>query len=64
MLHESAAKVRNMRPEVRCACGAVIFDGTVIKSRVVKLFEPGGGSALCKRCKEWVKVPITYLAAC
>ncbi len=64
---EAAARyvtsIRPERPEVRCPCGAVLFDGTVIKSRVVRLFPGGGGEALCKRCKKWAKVPITYAVA-
>ena len=41
---------------VKCACGHVIYDGQVIRSRCVKLHEQ---SALC-RCKRWVKVPVKY----
>lgn len=53
--------VRQIRPEVKCAsCGHTIFDGLVIKARVVRLLA-GGGEALCKRCKSWVAVPVTYV---
>lgn len=47
------------RPTVRCGtCQAVIFDGLVIKSRVVRVL-PRGAEAKC-RCKTWVPVPVTY----
>lgn len=50
--------VETLRPIVRCECGHKIFDGIVIKSRVVRVL-PKGAEALC-RCKRWVKVPLTY----
>lgn len=37
-------------------CGYTLFDGEVVRSRVVK---PLQGTALCK-CKKWVPVPISY----
>ena len=52
-------KVESIRPPVKCSCQYKIFDGLVIKSRVVRLL-PTGAEALC-RCKKWVKVPCTYL---
>ncbi|WP_422134940.1 hypothetical protein [Endozoicomonas sp. ALD040] len=42
---------------VTCTCGHKIFDGEVIRSRCVKVFE---SKALC-RCKKWVSVPVLYL---
>ncbi|MGI9278184.1 MAG: hypothetical protein ACR2PX_00925 [Endozoicomonas sp.] len=42
---------------VTCTCGHKIFDGVVIRSRCVKVFE---GKALC-RCKVWVTVPVCFL---
>lgn len=47
------------RPAVRCQCGHTLFDGVVVKSRVVRLFPLGGAEALC-RCKRWITVPLTY----
>ncbi len=47
------------RRRVVCHCNHVIFDGIVIKSRVVRLLPRGGAEALC-RCKAWVAVPATY----
>lgn len=47
------------RPAVRCPhCGHVIFDGLVIKSRIVRVL-PVGAEAKCQ-CKAWVMVPIHY----
>ena len=55
------ANMAPIRPEVRChQCGQVIFDGLVIKSRVVRLL-PIGAEAKC-RCKAWVKMPVVYLS--
>lgn len=39
---------------VTCTCGYRLFDGEVIRSRVVK---PSEGLAKC-RCKRWVRVPV------
>ncbi len=50
--------VQSIRPVVRCDCGQVLFDGVVIKSRVVRVL-PVGAEAKC-RCKRWVKVPVSY----
>jgi hypothetical protein len=44
---------------VKCACGHKVFDGIVIKSRVLRLLPHGGAEALC-RCKRWIMVPVTY----
>lgn len=55
-------KIRELppsRPRVRCICGHDVFDGIVIKSRVVRLLPRGGAEALC-RCKRWQPVPATY----
>jgi hypothetical protein len=49
-----------LRREVRCTCGHRVFDGVVVKSRVVRVL-PIGAEALC-RCKAWVRVPLTYTA--
>jgi len=49
------------RDEVRCpCCGYKIFDGLLIKSRLVRLLPSGGAEAKCKQCKSWVPVPATY----
>ena len=50
--------VENIRPSVRCECGSVVFDGLVVKSRIVRVL-PKGAQAKC-RCKRWVPVPLTY----
>lgn len=47
------------RPEVRCDCGRVIFDGIAVRARVVRALPRGGAEAKC-RCKRWVLVPLTY----
>lgn len=52
------AVVQQLRPAappapVICECGFKIFDGEVIRSRVVHLVK---GEAKC-RCKRWVSVP-------
>lgn len=49
---------RPIRPEVRCQCGFVLFDGDVVRARVIRL-QPRGAEAKC-RCKRWVAVPLTY----
>ena len=48
-----------VRPQVQCYCGHVIFDGIVVKSRVVRVLPRGGAEALC-RCKRWQPIPVTY----
>lgn len=48
-----------MAPVACACCGHVVFDGIVIKSRVVRLLPRGGAEAKC-RCKRWVAVPATY----
>jgi len=48
------------RPAVRCPqCGHVIFDGLVIKSRIVRVL-PVGAEAKCQ-CKSWVAIPVFYM---
>ena len=46
------------RPVVRCACGYTLFDGLVVRSRVVRVLVKGT-EAKC-RCKRWVALPLTY----
>lgn len=54
-----AQPVQAIRPACRCPnCGTTLFDGLVIKSRVVRVL-PKGAEAKC-RCKEWVAVPVSY----
>ncbi|TKA91825.1 hypothetical protein FAZ79_00530 [Guyparkeria sp. SB14A] len=51
--------IPSIRPEVRCPqCNQVLFDGIVVKSRVLRVL-PRGAEAKC-RCKTWVRVPLTY----
>ena len=47
------------RAVVRCTCGHTIFDGIVVKSRVVRVLPTGPCEALC-RCKRWLPVPLGY----
>ena len=50
-----------LRPNVFCPhCGFRLFDGLVIKARIIRVF-PKGAEAKC-RCKAWVEVPIAYFA--
>jgi len=49
---------QSSRPEVHCSCGFSIFDGEVIRARVVRLVSRGV-EAKC-RCKRWVPVPLAY----
>lgn len=48
-----------IRTPVHCgACGRTVFDGLVIKSRVVRVLA-AHAEAKC-RCKAWVPVPLRY----
>lgn len=47
------------RQTVRCACGHQVFDGIVVRSRVVRFPPRGLAEAMC-RCKRWVAVPVQY----
>lgn len=48
-----------IRPQVRCPhCRSVVFDGTVIKSRIIRVLATGA-EAKCY-CKAWVEVPVSY----
>lgn len=48
-----------LRPPVHCPdCGFKLFDGLVIKARIIRIF-PKGAEAKC-RCKRWTPVPISY----
>lgn len=50
-----------LRAPVRCHhCGKVIFDGDVVKSRVLKVLTQGA-QAKCQ-CKTWVSLPLIYEA--
>lgn len=46
------------RRPVRCVCGFVLFDGDVLKARVVRILV-AGAEAKC-RCKRWQAVPLRY----
>ncbi|MFN2288661.1 MAG: hypothetical protein ABR578_10060 [Chromatocurvus sp.] len=49
----------SLRQSIKCpTCTAMVFDGLVIKSRVVRVLA-AGAEAKC-RCKTWVPVPVTY----
>lgn len=42
-------------------CTAKLFDGHVIKGvTVLKMAENGGFSGMCKRCKNWVRLPLMF----
>lgn len=47
------------RMSVQCVCGHRLFDGIVVRARVVRLLPRGGAEALC-RCKRWQGVPMGY----
>jgi hypothetical protein len=50
------------RPPVSCpVCRNTVFDGIVITARCVRVL-PRGAEAKCKRCKQWVRVPVSYAA--
>lgn len=55
----TTAEMLGPRETVRCVCGHNLFDGIVVRSRIVRLLPRGGADALC-RCKRWVPVPLTY----
>jgi hypothetical protein len=42
---------------VICECGNPMYYQRKIHSRLV---DPEKGAALCKRCKEWVRVPVRF----
>jgi len=55
--------VQSLRPEVKCPnCRKTIFDGDVIKSRIVRVLA-NGTEAKCANCKTWVSLPLIYSAA-
>ena len=41
--------------QVYCCCSRIIYDGQMIRARVV---DPHHGQAKCKNCRRWVQVPI------
>ena len=43
-----------------CGCGRVIFDGVVIKTRVLRVRPDGQAEVKCRDCKGWVTVPLAY----
>lgn len=60
-MNDRVRELESSRARVRCICGHDLFDGIVIKSRVVRVLPRGGAEALC-RCKRWLPVPVTYQA--
>lgn len=40
---------------IHCVCSRVIYDGQVIRARVI---DPHRGEAKCKHCRRWVQVPV------
>jgi hypothetical protein len=47
---------------VVCACGFKIWDGEVVRSRVLRILPDRHFEAKCK-CKRWVKLPVKYTAS-
>lgn len=43
---------------VTCDCGSPLYYGDAIHSRIVL---PKEGIARCRKCKQWVKVPVTFV---
>ncbi len=43
---------------IRCECGFHIFDGEIIRCRVLRVFPDGRCEAKCK-CKRWIEVPLS-----
>ena len=52
--------ITSLRPPVSCECGFLVFDGQVLRARVIRL-KAQGAEAKC-RCKRWVAVPVSYQA--
>lgn len=51
--------VMGPRKQIRCVCGHFLFDGIVVRSRVIRVQPRGEVEALC-RCKRWQTVPLTF----
>lgn len=51
----STATASTALPHVRCDCGFDMFDGDVIRSRVVRVRSDARLEAKC-RCKRWVRL--------
>lgn len=59
----AAVRTLETRPPVSCGqCRSELFDGLVVKSRVIRVLPNGQAEAKCKRCREWVRVPLVYAA--
>jgi len=52
-------KVYSMPPSQYCECGHEIFDGEVIRMRVLRVMPNGKCEVKC-RCKRWNAVPLLY----
>lgn len=44
---------------IDCVCGFKIWDGEVVRSRVLRILPDGHFEAKC-RCKRWVKLPVKF----
>lgn len=44
---------------ITCECGFKIWDGEVVRSRVLRIRPDGYFDAKCK-CKRWIKLPVTF----
>ena len=47
------------RGTVRCECGHPLFDGIVVRARVVRRRPDNTFEAKC-RCKRWLPLPLVY----
>lgn len=47
------------KPAVACGCGSEIFDGEMLRVRILRVL-PAGVEAKCRSCKAWVRVPLAY----
>jgi len=43
---------------IQCKCGFRIWDGDVVRSRVLRLTSGARFEAKC-RCKRWIRVPVS-----
>lgn len=45
---------------VTCECGFRIWDGEVVRSRVLRILPDQHFEAKCPRCKRWNKLPVKF----
>lgn len=44
---------------IQCECGFKIWDGEVVRSRVLRIRADGWFEAKC-RCKRWIPLPVRF----